>query len=421
MASVIQLPSAPNSGLSALASVLLGGATDYANQRRADTVEGRRREQRLADIESERAYSDKNYTRSRNDRLADVSSEREYVDERYELQREDKISDVRDARYWEQKIRNQGAEEAQQRLDQLTEDEAGVTGRMDARQRRLSAPEPQPTREQVMARALAIARATSGKPTPPTAEIEAAIPQAIEEARTVLNQSWQRERLDAQEEQRIDALRLQRIGADKNTITNIFRRVGLAQVTVPQPPAAAPSTSPRPDLASVQQQFAEQLRAQLQNKEQPAPAPAVSAPGTNPDYTYQGGLLGGIERAGPVAKSALSRLAEVPTNIDRAAGALGAGLLTGDFSDPKQGGMGMIGSSIGNWFSDAIAESQRNVENTILTTQPNSERAREIRMRRGRSGDPVPVIGIPTPTLYIPSPRKGRPGLSTLSDVFPVN
>lgn len=298
MATVVTLPSAPNTGLTSLSNVILDSATQYAGQKRADTIEARRREERLADIAGAREEAEKNYDRVRRDRLADI----EDLEERERNKRDE-------ARYWEEKIRNKGGEEAQIRLNQLTENEAAVMARMSERQKRLSAPEPQPTRDQVMARALAIARETSGKKTPPTAEIEAAVPQAIEEARAILNQAWQRERLDAQEEQRIDASLLARIGAEKNTITNIFRRVGLASET---PPAAAPQAAtltPPPDLAAIQRGFAEQLRKQL--AEQGTQGQPQAAPTARPLFNPANDPIIAREQQLRDAEAAQSRLAPI--------------------------------------------------------------------------------------------------------------
>jgi hypothetical protein len=307
MASVITLPSAPNTGLTALSNVLLDSATQYAGQKRADTIDARRRAERLADIAAEREYSEKTYGRVRGDRLADITDERAYQEKREGAKRDEKLGDVADARYWEEKIRNKGGEEAQQRLNQLTENEAALMARMGERQKRLAAPEPQPTRDQVMTRALAIARQTTGKSTPPTAEIEAAIPQAIEEARTILNQSWQRERLDAQEEQRIDASLLARIGAEKNTITNIFRRVGLASEAPAAAATQAAAPTPPPDLAAIQRGFAEQLRKQLADQGQPGTTGA--APAARPLFNPANDPIIAREQQLRDAEAAQSRLA----------------------------------------------------------------------------------------------------------------
>lgn len=80
MATVVNLPGSPNTGLSSLAQVLLGSATEYAQGRRADDREARLRAQRLADIESDRGYArtegDRQYGRARTDRLADAETDR---------------------------------------------------------------------------------------------------------------------------------------------------------------------------------------------------------------------------------------------------------------------------------------------------------------------------------------------------------
>ncbi len=260
MPSVIQLPTAPNTGYDALANVLLQSATQFGAQRRADANTTRQREERLADIASERGYADTNYARSRTDRLADIASERGYADTNYARNRTDHLEDIDDARRWEYNIKNEGGKDAQARLNQIANEAATVIARMEALEKSLSEPEPMPPPEMLRNASLAIARLNSsdksvreGRTPPSNAEISAALPQAEQEARTILNAAWQRQRLDAREQQRINATRLTRLGSEKNTITNLFRRVGIPSESAPA--EATPPARAQPTLAELQDAF----------------------------------------------------------------------------------------------------------------------------------------------------------------------
>lgn len=88
MASIFQLPRAPETGLSRLGDVILGTAAEYAQNRRTDEREARQRQQRLSDVESDRAYArtegDRQHGRARGERLADIKEERAYSEKEKE-------------------------------------------------------------------------------------------------------------------------------------------------------------------------------------------------------------------------------------------------------------------------------------------------------------------------------------------------
>jgi hypothetical protein len=330
MASAIVLPSAPNTGMTALGNVLLGAATDYANQARQDQVESRRRSERLQDIESARADSDRTYDRSRRDRLSDIEDAREYSDKekadalKRELVRLGYLAaeDLKDEaalatayaafqqsamaerykgaielgalRYedlgnpeavaaglaqYSQILAEQGEfrrglpAQAQERAGQLVAERDNIQRQAAELGRRLAEPAPKPDPVQVRNLAAQIAR-QGLKPgqTPSSADIQAAEGEARQQIATQLLIANEQNRRDAMIERQVLNDRLRDISSEINTITNRFGVVGVA----PQASAAAPVTATpaaAPSLSAAQKAFADGLLRQVGG---PAPTSAAA-------------------------------------------------------------------------------------------------------------------------------------------------
>lgn len=417
MPSVIQLPSAPNTGYDALANVLLQSATQFGAQRRADTAEERRRQQRLADIESERAYADTNYSRSRGDRLTDIESERKFALDREARLREQQLADRDDARDWEHIIKTEGVEAAQTRLNQLADEEAAVAARMDARQKRLSAPEPMPTPEIIRNASLAIARQNSsnadvraGKKAPSDAEIAAAQPQATEEARQILNSAWQRERLDAQEEQRIDSVRLSRIGSEKNTITNLFRRVGIPTSAVQA--ETSPAAQGKPTVAEIQKAFEKAVIP----KPAPSGAPAEGAEAAPASDGY-GGLIGAGSSIRDTVSGFSDKAAQTAENLLRFNYRLPAYLVGGNrLASEADAAVNRPFISARDWLQEQAARSIRESQGAGVPVIQFDETVAGPLSGPYGAPLPIPVINFDEaqgPRLGAPAPQ--NPGGSNLN------
>lgn len=334
MPAIVTLPRSPETSLGRLGDVLLGSATDYAEKRRFDTREARLRAERLADIESERSYArgegDRQHERARGEHLADIKDTRGYEETIHGRGRGEKLTDLEDERDWVMRMKMwenlqrdnpAGLKDAQTRLNQLANDEAGVIQRMTAREQSLAAPEPQPNPAEIEKIATERARAAipkakwyEGQKTEPSRkEIADQIPAVTEELRTQINAAWQRARLDNQEIQRIDAVQLQRIGAEKNVITNVFRRVGIADGSATQgapagatrnlteaPAGAAPGA--KPNIAAAQQVFASDITNAVRGarggmtQRQPTGPPLPPELLSDPEADYKATLAPGTPR-----------------------------------------------------------------------------------------------------------------------------
>lgn len=256
MAQIVQLPSVPQTSLGRLGDVLFASAADYAGKRRADEREARLRAERLADIESDRGYvrteGDRQYDRSVADRQGVLKEARDYEKEIYERNRGARLEDVYGDREWqlyvaqlERNLRDNpaGVEEARVVLNKLAADDQQLAARSDALEGLLSRPEPQPNFADVEKEAVARASANikepmfGKKPLPTKEQIEAEVPAIAEAHQTRLNAEWQRQRMDAQIQLKLINDRMLRNGAKANTITNIFRIVGI-------PPAGAAAGDP---------------------------------------------------------------------------------------------------------------------------------------------------------------------------------
>jgi hypothetical protein len=79
MANFITLPTATPTGLGQLGQVLMGGAAEYAAEKRRTDEEARLRANQLADIQSARDYQDRRYATERRDRRDEVNAERLYA------------------------------------------------------------------------------------------------------------------------------------------------------------------------------------------------------------------------------------------------------------------------------------------------------------------------------------------------------
>lgn len=448
MPQIATLPQAPNTGLGTLGQVLLAGATDYAQNKRSDDREARHRAQRLSDVEDDRRYEGATYEKRRGDRLAEVEDSRRYTEEqqqvamRRELVRLGYLSptEIKDEqavaaavqraqrdgiadRYkdalaagdltWADiiagdearidaalaKFSNRLAErtkfqadlpgQAKSRADQLVGERDQLLQRAAALEHRLAEPEPQPSPQQVAQRALELAQANKRPGEMPSAvEIQQMTGQAVQEIGGRLAMQWNQQRQDALVQRSLINDRLRDVGAEINTLTNRFGVVGVGQPGVAAPSPTPTTSAPKVDLGTAQKNFASAIAEQLGKRKAPAtPAPSNRL-STDTGSNYPGlSIMGAAERIGSAAPKIASRLAEVPVRIDKALGAIGGGLLTGDYSVPQVGGLGQLGEA---YADNAIAANER-ADEDILRNAPYSFRAMEIRRRRGIP-EPTPLM-----------------------------
>lgn len=369
MPRIVQLPTAPNTGLGTLSQVLLGSATEYANTRRGDEREARRRTERLADVESDRAYEDRIHGRRRTEQLGDVESNRRYTEEQQtvamrrelvrlgylalgDLKNEEAVAKAvasaqRDGiadRYkealatgdltWDAIISGDRAKidagltafsgrlaertkfqtelpgQAKERAGQLVGERQQLMQRASALEHRLSEPEPQPNPQQVAQRAYQLAKATK-KPgqEPSVAEIQQAAGQAAQEITGQLAMQWNQQRQDALVQRSLLNDRLRDVSAEINTLTNRFGVVGVQPAGAPAAPTSGGGGAARPgkpDLSSAQKTFADQVAAELEKRRPKAtPSPASRLTDTSAKYPATS-VLGLLERAPSAAEFAMA-------------------------------------------------------------------------------------------------------------------
>lgn len=331
MANIVTLPQAPNNSLGLLGQVLLGSATDYANNRHSDEREARLREQRLADIQGERAYEQQTHARGRTERLADVADERAYSKETSEREarmafaREmvrtgylapDKLNDeaaVNEAatrfgrdglatRYTEAiksgdlayadlgdaarvaaglakfsdrlakhtQFQDALPQQAGVRANQLATERDQLLRTSSELERRLAEPEPVPSSQQVAQVALRLAQSAKKPGEMPSAiEISQMTEQAQGEIQNQLAMKWNQQRQDALVQRQLLNDRLRDVSTEINTLTNRFGVVGSASSS---PSSLSPPqvSSPSGDINSARTAFASRVSS-------PAPSAAVTA------------------------------------------------------------------------------------------------------------------------------------------------
>ncbi len=290
-------------------------------------------------------------------------------------------------------------EQAQARAGQLVGEREQLLTASSELERRLAEPEPSPTAQQVSQLALRIAQQAK-KPgeMPSMAEISQAAPQAEETLRGQMAQRWNQQRQDALVQRSLLQDRLRDVSSELNTLTNRFGVVGVADraaAPVSQPAGRRlgfdvgtqfPPPSAPPSLAAAQQNFAATLAAELAKSKNGGMGGAGGSwaePASEyPPYSVIGAgqrAIAALPAVGKFISEIPGAVAKVPVAIDRAAGALGGGLLTGDYSAPAVGGLGQIGEGIVSGTADANDAA----EQEVLLKAPYSVQAYEIRRRRG--------------------------------------
>jgi hypothetical protein len=439
MASIVTLPQAPNTGLGALGQVLLAGASDYAQGRRQDERESRLRAERLADVESERNFSREQHRTVRGERMADIENERNWTEQqqtkamRRELVRLGylALADVENAeavaaasalaqrdgiaaRYekalatgdltWGDIISGDAAkidaglqkfstraakqtafrdglpEQATARANQLVGEREQLLQASNQLERRLAEPEPTPSPQQVGQVAMRLAQQNK-KPgeMPSAAEIAAMAPQAEETIRSQLAQQWNQQRHDALVQRQLLNDRLRDVSAELNTLTNRFGVVGVAERGAA--PAVQPNGPrlgfdsgaqfPRPaaalTLGAAQQSFAEAIAATLGKRK--AAEPAVAPSGGANGY---GGFMGAVSSAGRKVGGLASSLADTASDV--------VTYLPGTLN-MMAGGEKRFAE--GEAMRATEAQREREEEDRLLVSAPDSLRAYQIRAKRG--------------------------------------
>ena len=280
-----------------LGQTLLQGSADYANRRRSQEDEARRRAERLEDVSSARQYETQNFDKVRNLQLSDEQRKRtqglEDVKTKEAIQARFKMLDeaMRRGLLNAASIGNQQAEDeaikavagilskeaefdagqrpnAQAKLAELGQAERGITEKMAALEARLSS-SPTINPQEVQAVAVQMATVANGGKTPSREQIMAAMGDAQAQAKERVLMQWMQDKQDAQVQYQILSSQLNTIRQQQANLSSTFKVA--PGVSPLQDVAPAPVAAPAARGGSPLGGFIDELNARIP-KNSPAPS-----------------------------------------------------------------------------------------------------------------------------------------------------
>ena len=315
MPQVIQLPTVAETSLGNLGGVLLGAATDYAQNTRADRLRAEQRQQRLADVADERQYQEQRRATLRSEHIEDLNAEQQRALKREllrlglitadlldlplsdprviagfaEMQKlglidrykeafktgDLALSDLGDdarmaaglAKYSARlkattERQDTNLVRAEGRANQIAGEEQKLTRQLDAVNASLTAPQPEPSQNEVRSLAIQLAVRQTGKREAQLkpAEINAQLETADATLRERLNMQWAQNIREATIQRDGIVRRLANLPSELNTLASRFGVVGLAEPEVAAPQAPSAPATPSMDRGAVMRSIIKGIR-----------------------------------------------------------------------------------------------------------------------------------------------------------------